>query len=105
MTWRRHSHEHAMAAKDEWRDEMADWREEAKEMGEKFVSTPFAEWLSDNYGYGPKLKSYVEANQGEIFDAFQGELGDADLHDYFTTFEEYVEEENKTYKYVERLDF
>jgi len=89
------------AAKDEWRDEMADYREDAKEMGEKFEKTPFAEWFSDNYGYSTKLKDYIEINKYEISDSFSGEVEDADLQDYFEVFKEKFE--GKTYRYVERL--
>lgn len=90
-------------AKESYKWELEDLREEAKMMDVP-VSTlkqPFAEWFSDNYGYDPKLKAYVEENQNEYYKDLESNISE-DIQEYFEVFKEVAD--GKTYRYVERMD-
>lgn len=91
-------------AKESFRWYNEDLRDEAKSLGVPVTTLkqPFAEWFQDDYGYEPKQKAYIEANQNDVYSTLEAIVGEEDMHDYFDVFKEKVG--GKTYRYVERMD-
>jgi len=89
-------------AREDYNEEMKEYRREAKEVGGTFEKTPFNEWFSDREGYLPTVKEYLDYNQERNQKDFNYNVEEEEsLHDNFDVF---VDKDDNNRVYIERLD-